>query len=107
VTLTSWLHYGLGVTIEQIIDILGYHHRTRLTAGGLVAMWQRLARLLGAWYEQIGREARASAVLHADETGWRVAGQTWWLWCFANGQVCYYSEHNSLNIFGFGSYEST
>ena len=90
VTLTSWLHYGLGVTIEQIIDILGYHHRTRLTAGGLVAMWQRLARLLGAWYEQIGREARASAVLHADETGWRVAGQTWWLWCFANGQVCYY-----------------
>ena len=29
-------------------------------------------------------------MLHADETGWRVNGQTWWLWCFANSEVCYY-----------------
>ncbi len=29
-------------------------------------------------------------MLHADETGWRVEGQTCWLWCFANAQTCYY-----------------
>ena len=90
VSFTSWLHYGLGVTTDQIVDILTYHVQTQLTGGGLVAMWQRLARILESWYEQIGREARQSTHLHADETGWRVMGQTVWLWCFANGQVCYY-----------------
>src|SRR3990170_490746 len=90
VGLTSWLHYGLGVTIDQIVDILGYHLHTRLTPGGLVQAWQRVAELLSDWYEQIGVQAKQSAYLHADETGWRVNGQTHWLWCFANAQVCYY-----------------
>jgi transposase len=88
--LTGWLHYGLGVTISQVIALLGHLLQTRLSAGGLMAMWTRLALILEPWYEQIGHQARASAVLHADETGCRVNGQTWWLWCFANGQVCYY-----------------
>ncbi len=88
--LTGWLHYGLGVTISQVIGLLGHLLQTRLSAGGLMAMWMRLAMILEPWYEQTGKQARASAVLHADETGWRVNGQTWWLWCFANGQVCFY-----------------
>ena len=90
VGLTSWFHYGLGITIDQVVDILGYHLQTRLTPGGLVDAWRRLAVVLIPWYQQIGRQARDSAVLHADETGWRVSGQTYWLWCFANHQVCYY-----------------
>ena len=88
--LTAWLHYGLGSTISQIIEILGYHLQTRITSGGLIQGWHRLADILHEWYEQIGTEGRQSAVLHADETGWRVEGQTHWLWCFANSNVCYY-----------------
>jgi len=90
VALTAWLHYALGITIAQIVDILGYHLQTRLTPGGLIDVWHRLADVLKEWYEQIAEEARQSTHLHADETGWRVQGQTHWLWCFANAQVCYY-----------------
>lgn len=90
VALSSWLHYGLGITIDLIVDILGYHFQTKLTPGGLIHAWQRLAEVLVGWYEQIGEEARRSGSLHADETGWRVNGQTHWLWCFATAQVCYY-----------------
>lgn len=88
--LTGWLHYGLGITIAQILQVLNYHLHTPLSAGGLMHAWQRLATILTDWYETIADQAKASAVLHADETGWRVNGQTCWLWCFANGQVCYY-----------------
>jgi len=95
VTLTGWFHYGLGVTISQVIDILSHHLQTRLTAGGLVDAWRRLALVLRSWYEEIAEQARRSAVLHADETGWRVNGQTCWLWCFANHQVCYYMVDRS------------
>ena len=90
VALTSWFHYGLGLTIDQVVDILGYQMQTKLTSGGLVNAWRRLAEVLDDWYEQIGEEAKASAHLHADETGWRVNGQTYWLWCFTNDRNCYY-----------------
>jgi transposase len=90
VVLTAWLHYGVGVTIGQLDEILHYHLRTHLSAGGMIKAWQKLAEILERWYEQIAEEARQSAVLHADETGWRVNGQTWWLWCFATKHVCFY-----------------
>jgi transposase len=90
IALSSWFHYGLGVTIGQVRDILGSHLHTEITAGGLLDGWHRLAEALFPWYEQIGIEARSGAVLHADETGWRVDGQTWWLWCFCNHRCCYY-----------------
>ena len=88
--LSSWFHYGLGVTIGQVQEILGAHLHTQITAGGLLDGWHRLAQTLFPWYEQIADELRASAVLHADETGWRVAGQTYWLWCFTTPKGCYY-----------------
>ena len=88
--LSSWFHYGLGVTIGQVRDILGSHLHTDITAGGLLDGWQRLAETLFPWYQQIAQEAQAGAVLHADETGWRVDGQTHWLWCFCNRRCCYY-----------------
>ena len=91
IALTAWLHYGLGVTIDQIIDILSYHLQTELTPGGLIDAWRRLAEIVLAWYEQIAEEAKNSAYLHADETGWRVNGQGCWLWCFANDRNCYYT----------------
>ena len=90
ISLTSWFHYGLGVTIDQIIDILSYHLQTELTPGGLINAWQRLSEILLSWYEQIAEEAKNSAYLHADETGWRINGQGCWLWCFANDRNCYY-----------------
>lgn len=90
VALSAWLHYGVGVSISQVRELLGGQFRTDLSAGGLVAAWQRLAEVLDPWYVQIGLDAKTSAVLHADETGWRMNGKTWWLWCFANKLTCYY-----------------
>ncbi len=90
VSLTAWFHYGLGITIDQIREILGYHLQTYLSGGGLVAMWHRLGGILNEWYEQIAEQARESSVLHADETGWRMNGQPHWLWCFAGKETCLY-----------------
>jgi len=90
VGLTSWLHYGLGLSIGQVRELALCQFQTHLSAGGLVAAWQRLATIIEPWYVQLAEQARASAVLHADETGWRMNGRTWWLWCFANRTCCYY-----------------
>ena len=89
-TLSAWLHYGLGNTLSQVVEVFNHHLQIELTPGGLIQMWYRLQAVLFAWYQQIQREALRSAVLHADETGWRVKGQTHWLWCFSNPDVTYY-----------------
>jgi hypothetical protein len=52
-------------------------------------MWRRLREILPAWYLEIRTRAPDSAVSHADETGWRVNGATYWLWCFASKDVTY------------------
>jgi transposase len=88
--MTVVFHYGLGLTIDQTRQILLSPLRTTISAGGLVNLWQRLAEVLTPWYEQIASEAKTSATLHADETGWRVDGRTHWLWCFCNHTCSYY-----------------
>jgi transposase len=90
VALSAWLHYGLGQTLSQIVEVLGQHLHLKLTPGGLVQMWRRYGRVLEGWYEQIQAAAQQAAVLHGDETGWRVDGRTHWLWCFSTTQeTCY------------------
>lgn len=88
--LSAWLHYALGNTLAQIVDVFNFHLRLKLTPGGLVQMWYRLQEILFPWYEQIQAEALDAAVLHGDETGWRVGGKTWWLWCFTTTDLVYY-----------------
>jgi transposase len=89
VVLSAWLHYLLGTTLAQILDVFNFHLHFKLTAGGLVQMWRRLREILLAWYLEIQDQALDSAVLHADETGWRVDGRTHWLWCFTTTELTY------------------
>ena len=88
--LGAWLHYALGNTLGQIVEVFNFHLQFKITSGGLIQMWYRLQELLFEWYQQIQQEAMSSAVLHADETGWRVAGKTNWLWCFTNPDCTFY-----------------
>ena len=93
--LSAWLHYGLGNTLSQIVEVFNFHLQMKITPGGLVQMWYRLQAILYAWYEQIQQEALHSAVLHADESGWRVDGKTHWLWCFTTRNLTYYMINRS------------
>src|SRR5512143_919249 len=90
VVLSAWLHYLLGTTLAPIVDVFNFHLHFELSAGGLVQMWHRLREVLFAWYLEIQAQALDSAVLHADETGWRVNGTTHWLWCFTAADLTYY-----------------
>ncbi|QVL30699.1 IS66 family transposase [Telmatocola sphagniphila] len=91
--LSAWLHYGLGTTTSQILEVFNGHLQMKLSVGGLTEIWHRLAEVLEPWYEQIHRECLLAGVLHADETGWRTEGVTSWLWCFARDDATYYRIH--------------
>jgi hypothetical protein len=88
--LAAWLHYALGNTLSQIVEVFNFHLQLKISPGGLVQMFYRLQAILYAWYEQIQHTALDSAVLHGDESGWRVDGKTHWLWCFTTPDLTYY-----------------
>ncbi len=85
--LSAWLHYALGNTLWQIVEVFNFHLQLKITPGGLMQMWQRLQAILYVWYEEIQRKALKSAVLHTDETGWLVDGKTHGLWCFTTRDI--------------------
>jgi transposase len=53
-----------------------------VSAGGLVKQVKRIARWLEGEYQKLILKMRASKVLHADETGWRIDGTNAWTWVF-------------------------
>ena len=87
---TAYLHFYLGVPLRQVVVYLNSCLYFRVTPGGLALAWHRLAQILLPWYESLGMLARTSALLHIDETGWRVLGKAYWLWCFTNDKIVYY-----------------
>ncbi len=90
VVFSAWLHYGVGVSVGNLVKLAANLWGLSVSCGGLTQAWKNLAGLLQGEYEAIGENIRTSAVLHADETGWRVNGVTFWLWAFATRQYCYY-----------------
>jgi transposase len=42
-------------------------------------------------YEEIRQDIQVGVTLFADETGWRVRGQKWWLWVFGTERSAYYT----------------
>lgn len=90
VVYTAWLHYMVGVSVNNLVKMLSTFSGFPVSAGGLTQAWSKLAGRLKPEYEALGRLIANSAVLNIDETGWRLSGITHWLWCFATGTLCYY-----------------
>jgi transposase len=95
VVLCAWLHFALGNTISQILEVFNFHLFFKMSSGGLVQMWHRVADILEAWYEELIEDIQKTGVLHGDETGWRVNGKTHWLWCFTCKTATVFSIESS------------
>lgn len=90
IVFTAWLHYLVGVSVNNIVKMMSIFFNLQVSAGGLTQAWKSLATLMEPQYNDIRQKVSTSAVLHADETGWRLNGKTHWLWCFTTKTLCYY-----------------
>jgi transposase len=90
VLLSAWMHYCLGTSAQAVAKYLSRVHGFPVSVGGLTHAWRLLSEALTPMNEAVFKEILHSGVLYADETGWRVAGKTFWLWCFATKQAAYY-----------------
>jgi transposase len=88
--LTAWLHYWVGMSVRNVVRLLAAFWGFKVSPGGLTQAWSNLAAALKPIYDDIGETVKAAAVLHADETGWRISGITHWLWGFVTDKWSYF-----------------
>lgn len=88
--MTAWLHYWVGMSVRNIVKLLATFWAFDVSPGGLTQAWRNLSGILKPLYDDIGEKIRNTAVLNADETGWRISGICHWLWCFTTKTLCYF-----------------
>jgi transposase len=71
------LHYGLGLPVRKVPAVLAVLTGVRLTQGALTRdALRRAADTVGAAYEQLRAAVPVAPVVHTDDTGWRVGGES-------------------------------
>lgn len=98
--LAADLKHRKGMAYRSIAELFACYFGLRLTHGALVHSSLRLARRAEPAYAALVYVARQSAVVHTDDTGWRIDGRSAWLWVFATADVTVYvmSDGRGLSV---------
>jgi transposase len=89
--LAAEMKHGLGVSYGKVARLLETSLGLRVDRSTVARADERLASRLAPTYQQLLLRLRVSEVVHADETGWKVAGQKAWLWVFTNDDLSVYT----------------
>jgi transposase len=82
-SLIGFLSQTLRLPIRRIQTYLHALHRLRLSSGEIVELRHQLRRTLQPSLESLKQQARASPILHGDETCWRENGENGYIWAFS------------------------
>jgi hypothetical protein len=86
-----YLHYGLGVPVRKLPELLRLLTGAALTQGAITLdALRKAAGPVGAKYRALCDSIRDSAWCHTDDTGWRQGGAPAWLMTFVTGAATVY-----------------
>ena len=97
-SLIAYLRTTLRLPIRRIRTYLATIHGLTLSTGEISALLHQVRRAAQPALDALKAEARASPILHADETGWREAGQNGFVWTLSTAgadAVRYYEYDES------------
>lgn len=97
-SLIAYLRTSLRLPIRRIQAYLRTIHQLVLSAGELVELLHQVRRSLQGCIDRLKVQARASPILHGDETSWRENGQNGYIWAFSrpgDEAVRYYEYDHS------------
>jgi hypothetical protein len=89
------MKHRFGLSYGKVCGLLEDAFGLRVSRGGWCQADMRLADQALPVYEELIETLRASAVVHADETGWRIGTLSAWLWVFTNQETTVYTIRHS------------
>ena len=96
--LIGYLSATMRLPAREIQGYLQTVHGLVLSLGAVTDLLQGLAKKGQPQVEELRQQVRQSAIVHADETGWREDGQNGYIWAFSTpgeDQVRYYVYDHS------------
>jgi transposase len=91
VALATELNKGLGLPYGKVTNVLQEAFALPVTRSGLCQAIARAGRKSEPTYQGLIQQLNRSLQVTPDETGWKVAGELWWLWAFATVDLTVYS----------------
>ena len=104
--LAADLKHRFGASYAKVCEALNDAFNLKVTRSAWCQADQRLAMQAKSVYEDLIQALQLCAVVHSDETGWRIGTLSAWLWVFTNQQITVYTIKTSrghevvLNILG-------
>lgn len=87
---TAYLNKVGGLSYGKIAEVFKEMADLEVSRSALCRAVDRLAQAAEPSYEKLVDNVRRSQVVYPDETGWRIGGQSSWLWAFVtSGQTVY------------------
>jgi transposase len=93
--LAADLKHRLGVPYAKIAELFQVAFQLQFSRSGMCQAGSRLATQARPVYDELVELIRRSAVVHNDETGWRIGLLSAWLWVFTNRQLTVYTIQKS------------
>lgn len=96
--LISYVRTTMRVPIRRIQAYLASIHHLQVSIGEIVELLHRVRRTLQPQIDGLKIQARASPILHGDETGWRENGKNGYIWAFStpgDDAIRYYEYDHS------------
>jgi transposase len=85
------MKHRLGLSYEKVQELMDVGFGLKMSRGGWYQADQRLGEQGRGVYEELIEAIRQSAVVHGDETGWRIGTLSAWLWVFTNSEMTVYT----------------
>ncbi len=90
-----YARYRLRLPVNKIRESLFDLHNFAISEGEVIAQLDKAKDLFGKDYEAICELIKTARAVYADETGWRMDGENWYLWAFVTEQGVRYSLENT------------
>lgn len=94
-TMAAELKHHFGVSYRKITAFFATWFGLAVQHSTLVRAEQRLLRKAQPTFDLLVEALRACAIVHADETGWRIGRLNAWLWVFSSPSVTIYAIRSS------------
>lgn len=78
---------SLGISLGKSIALLEELYGLSLSRAGALGHLRWGSALFDPVVQKLLELLRKAAVVHADETGWRINGKNVWAWCFSNPEL--------------------
>ena len=95
ISMLTVMRQQMGISYRKLSRLSTEMLKIPLTPSGVLGITNRVSQKLEPIYKGIEASLQNMPVLYGDETGWRMDGKRWYMWCFCNKKIVFYHADNS------------